>query len=200
MHAPSAANRKRGGSDRAGSAMRRGGKGSLLFRSIRLARGQDSASRLLPDSLGNRNNRRRKMIANCVLLTALSAFTWTDVRKKELPLPLLAACAAAGLIICLVTKDPSLSGLLGGVCVGGVLLLCALVSRESIGSGDGLLFIVTGIYLGFWGNLVLLFMAAAACAAVGGILMLTKKYTRKQSLPFAPFVLASDVMMLVLAM
>ncbi len=140
------------------------------------------------------------MIANCVLLAALSSFTWTDVRKKELPLPLLAVCAAAGLVICLITKEPSLSGMFGGICIGGVLLLCALISRDSIGFGDGLMFVVTGIYLGFWGNLVLLFMAAVVCAAVGGILMLTKKYTRKQNLPFAPFVLVSDVMMLVLAM
>ncbi len=138
------------------------------------------------------------MLENIILLCALAAFSWVDIKKKELPLLLLGACAAAGLILCLATGEPSLTGMLGGICVGGVLLLCALASRESIGTGDGLLFIVTGIYLGLWKNLMLLFFAAAACAVFGLIMMLTKKFTRKHAFPFVPFVLASDVAMLVL--
>ncbi len=140
------------------------------------------------------------MLANCILLCALAVLARIDIRRKELPLPLLGICAGVGLVLCPVTGDLSLAGLLGGVCVGGVLLLGALVSRESIGIGDGLLFVVTGIYLGLWKNLVLLFLAVAACAVVGLVLVLTKKCTRKQSLPFAPFVLASDVAMLILMM
>ncbi len=140
------------------------------------------------------------MLGNIVLLCALAALSRFDIKKKELPLPLLGAGAAAGLIICLTTGEPSLYGMLGGICIGGLLLLGALVSRESIGIGDGLLFVVTGIYLGFWENLVLLFLAAAACAVTGLILMLAKKYTRKHSLPFVPFVLASDLAMLMLTM
>ncbi len=138
------------------------------------------------------------MIAKCILLCALAAFAWIDIKKREIPLFLLGASAAAGLLLCVVTGSPSRAGLFGGILVGGILLLCALVSRESIGIGDGLLFLVTGIYLGLWGNLVLLFLAAVLCALAGLALVLAKKYTRKQSLPFAPFVLAADVAMLAL--
>ncbi len=138
------------------------------------------------------------MLTNCILLLALFALAWTDMKKQEFPLPLLGVCAAAGVLLCLITKEPSLSGVLGGICVGGVLLLCGLAGRESIGLGDGMMFLVTGIYLGLWRNLMLLFFASLSCAAVGLILVLSKKCARKQRLPFAPFVLVSDVVMLAL--
>ncbi len=138
------------------------------------------------------------MIADTVLLCALAVFARADIKKKELPLPALGVCAAVGVILFLTTDELSLSGVLGGMCVGGVLLLCALISRESIGIGDGLLFVVTGIYLGLWKNLILLFLAAVTCAVVGLILVLAKKCTRKKSLPFAPFVLAADLVMLLM--
>ncbi len=141
-----------------------------------------------------------KMIENCVLLGSLAALAWIDVKKKELPISLLGTSGAAGLLLCLLTKELSLSGMLGGMCIGGILCVCALVSRDNIGLGDGFLFVVTGIYLGLWGNLVLLFLAVISCAAAGGILVLLKKCTRKQTLPFAPFVLAADVALLLFTM
>ncbi len=140
------------------------------------------------------------MIANTALLAALAVLALCDIKKKEFPLPFLGICAAAGLILCPVTGEPSPAAVVGGICVGGILLLCAAASRESIGFGDGLLFVVTGIYLGLWRNLMLLFFAALLCALAGLFLVLVKKRSRKESLPFAPFVLLSDVLLLALMM
>ncbi len=140
------------------------------------------------------------MIGNCILLGVLALFAWIDLKQKEFSLLLLGASAALGFLLFFVTDNGSLFGVLGGMCVGGVLMLCTLASRESIGLGDGLLLVVTGIYLGLWENLVLLFLAAAFCAATGLILVLMKKCTRKQTLPFAPFLLVSDVAMMALMM
>ena len=138
------------------------------------------------------------MTAEILLLGFLFVFAWMDVKKRELPLILLGICGAAGILVLLCTDTFSLTGMLGGIGVGGGLLLCALGAKESIGSGDGLLFCVTGIYLGLWQNLMLLFCAVVICAGFGLVLLIGKKCSRKQSLPFAPFVLAADVLMLVI--
>ncbi len=137
------------------------------------------------------------IIENCILLAMLAVFAWIDFKKKELPLLFLAPCAAVGILFFALTDDMTPAVLLGGVCIGGLLLLCALFARRSIGVGDGLLFCVTGLFLGLWGNLILLFLAVVFCAVAGAVLMITKKCTRKKSLPFAPFVLLADVAMLV---
>ncbi len=138
------------------------------------------------------------MAKNCVLLGFLAVFAWTDARKKEFPLILPIAGGAAGVVLWLILRDPAPASLLGGVSVGGMLLIGALLSKESIGVGDGLLFCVTGLFLGLWGNLMLLLLASLSCGVAGLVRVAGKKGTMKQSLPLAPFVLAADVAILVL--
>ncbi|MCD7981894.1 MAG: prepilin peptidase [Clostridiales bacterium] len=138
------------------------------------------------------------MAGEILLLGFLFVFAWMDLKKLELPLLLLGVCGAVGALVLLGTDTFSLKEMLGGLCVGGGLLLCALGTKESVGSGDGLLFCVTGIYLGLWQNLMLLFFAVVICAAIGVVLLTGGKCSRKQSLPFAPFVLAADVLLLMI--
>ncbi len=138
------------------------------------------------------------MAGNCVLLGFLAVFAWTDVRNREFPLLLPIAGGAAGVVLWLILREPAPASLLGGVSVGGALLIGALLSKENIGVGDGLLFCVTGLFLGLWGNLVLLFLASLSCGVAGLARVAVRKGTMRQSLPLAPFVLAADVAMLAL--
>lgn len=137
-------------------------------------------------------------IEQVVLLGFLYVLARIDLKKKELPLILLGICGAAGVFFSRGAAFLTFSEMLGGMCVGGFLLVCALVMKEGIGAGDGLLFCATGVYLGLWRNLFLLFLSSLLCAAAGGVLLLGKKCTRKENLAFAPFVLAADVLMLAL--
>lgn len=139
------------------------------------------------------------MTGEVLLLGFLFVFAWIDVKKYELPLVLSGICGAVGIAVSIGTNTFSPAEMMGGIAVGCGLLLCALGAKESIGAGDGLLFCATGIYLGLWRNLMLLFCAVVICAAVGMVLLICRKCSRKQSLPFAPFVLAADVLMLILA-
>lgn len=132
------------------------------------------------------------------IIVFLFAFAWIDLKKRELPLILLGVSGTLGAMVSWRADTLLWSDVVGGMCIGGGLLLFALVSKESVGLGDGLLFCVTGIYLGLWQNLFLLFGAVFFCAAVGAILLIKKKCTRKQQIPFAPFVLAADVALLFL--
>lgn len=77
------------------------------------------------------------------------------------------------------------------MAIGCVLLLLAAVTREAVGKGDGWFFIVSGIYLGFWRNLALLWGSLVLSIIIGGVILasgLKKKggivNAGKQTLPF----------------
>lgn len=79
-----------------------------------------------------------------------------------------------------------------GMLPGVILLWGGRVSGGEIGNGDGFLFLISGLFLGFWKNMVLLCYGTFFCGIfcliyfVWGKLK-SKKDVRKQTVPFIPF-------------
>ena len=82
---------------------------------------------------------------------------------------------------------------LAGISIGVLLVGAAFVSRQKVGYGDGLVFAVCGLYLGFWENFSLLFLSLVLCALGGLVLMALGKVKKGQALPFVPFVMCAYV-------
>ena len=74
----------------------------------------------------------------------------------------------------------------GGLC-GGVFLFLSWFTQESFGYGDSILILILGILSGGWNLLWILFAAFLIASVYGGIMIARKKYTRKNSFPFIPF-------------
>ena len=76
---------------------------------------------------------------------------------------------------------------IGGGIGFGLLLIVALVSRGGMGGGDvklaGLIGLVTGFPLVF----VAMFLGVVSGGLVAGVLLVTKVKTRKETIPFGPF-------------
>ncbi len=138
---------------------------------------------------------RMKMIQECVLLGFLFVLAWTDWKRQEISLIVVALSGCCGILLRRTAGDFQWEQIAGGMLVGAGLLLWALCTRESVGTGDALLFVSTGIYLGLWQNLLLLFLSSLCAAACGLILLLKKRCTKGGRIPFVPFVLAADVLM-----
>lgn len=134
-----------------------------------------------------------------ILLGVLVVLAWMDMRWKELPLWLLAISGVAGTILYVMEQPFSVGCLAGGAAIGGVVCLAALVSKESIGMGDGILLCVTGLYLGGWRNLLLFFLASVFASAAAVVMLVVKKGDRKSRLPFVPCLLAADVILPLIA-
>ncbi len=79
-----------------------------------------------------------------------------------------------------------------GMAVGGFLLLLSLITKEAVGAGDGCFFLVSGIYLGFSKNLLLLGGGLLLCLPVSLSLFLVGMRkgvnVRNICFPFLPFV------------
>lgn len=119
----------------------------------------------------------------------LAVCAYTDVKRKRISLLLLGTYFAAGL--CLLTAE-GFSGaddLLAGMAVGVFIFLLHKLTGGGIGLGDAMLFIVTGIYLGFTRNMQLFLLALLFGALCSMILLMTGKVRRGCELPFVPFAL-----------
>ena len=102
-----------------------------------------------------------------------------------------------GFIFHLMFHRISIYNMLGGIAVGVMLYLISVLSGEQIGKGDALIVMMTGAYLGFWKNLVLLWVAAIALTIFGLIRVLLRKSKIKDRFAFAPFVFMACLLMIV---
>lgn len=120
-----------------------------------------------------------------------------DMQKQEIS---LVSCIVTA-VIALLAQIPQISHkwpiVLAGISVGGMLLLVAAISRESIGYGDGAVFVTTGIALGGYRNILLLLYALFICCIVTIFLMLIRKIRRKSRIAFIPFVFPAYIGVLI---
>ena len=95
-----------------------------------------------------------------VLLVSLFLCAWIDWKTERVSVPLLLLGGMTAVLLHLFAQEESVFYLMTGMSVGIALLLYSLVTHESIGYGDGCLFVMTGLFLGIWENLVLLLLAS----------------------------------------
>lgn len=83
--------------------------------------------------------------------------------------------------------------------LGFGLLGVSMMSRGEIGCGDGCFFLVSGILLGFWENLLLLLWGSLCCGLFCLVLiagdMVRQKKACRRSVPFLPFVALPGLLM-----
>lgn len=122
-------------------------------------------------------------MASILLIAAL-----IDFDHMYIPNELVAFGLISGTVINLLFGTSSLTGTALGL-IAGVFPLAGifLVSRGGMGAGDVKLGGVLGVFLGWKLTLVALFLSFLLGAAAGTILMVTSKKSRKDAIPFGPF-------------
>lgn len=123
-----------------------------------------------------------------ILIGMLGLYAGEDIRKRHISVPLLILFGLIGTGLQIWRGDSSAVDVLLGVTVGGVLVLLGFLTRESIGLGDGYLFVVTGIFLGGAANVELLFISLLYAALFSLGVLIFRKGKRNQEIPFIPFV------------
>ena len=94
----------------------------------------------------------------------------------------------------LIESDPSaiFNSLYGGIILGGFLSLLVLVSREKwMGKGDITLGVLLGTIVGFPNVILAGLLAFILGSIVGVLLILNKKKSLKDKVPFAPFLITA---------
>jgi leader peptidase (prepilin peptidase)/N-methyltransferase len=139
----------------------------------------------------------QQMWNQLTMMGMLALCSVQDIRKKQIRLNPVLAFGILGILFHMLWSLQTIGSLLAGMAVGMALLILALLSGGRIGVGDGVLLIVTGIYLGLEGNLELLFLALLLSGLWALVLLLLNKKKRQDTIPFVPFLLAAYIGMVV---
>lgn len=128
-----------------------------------------------------------RILMKTILLIILLVCGIQDIRNKKISLWIIsigAFLAVASIPIC---GSLSLPDTIGGIGVGAGVLLISIATKGKIGLGDGLILCVTGLMLGFWGNIEAFGLALLLAAVVSIVLLVFRLADRKKSIPFVPF-------------
>jgi len=130
-----------------------------------------------------------------MLLFILLRETVRDIRDREIDIGMPIAYGITVLLLNLIPGHGDIIGCIGGALFGGTVLLAALFKKESIGAGDGIMFIVTGAALGIHLNLVLM-LRAIIFAGIGAVILILIRRRRNvtaETMPLMPYILLSYI-------
>ncbi|NLZ47937.1 MAG: prepilin peptidase [Clostridiales bacterium] len=96
-------------------------------------------------------------------------------------------CGLIFLIVAYFLDKPFLDGIYGAL-IGGGVIAAIVVLTQGMGHGDVEICALAGLYLGFKGSIVMLFFSFVIGGIVGIILIATKKKSRKDYIPFGPYI------------
>ena len=113
-----------------------------------------------------------------------------DVRKRSVHVAFFAAVAAG--IAALMFWDRSIpaEARLFGILTGLLFLGLSFITKEAVGKGDAVMIMLTGAALGFSATAAVLCIGFLLLSLISLVLVVVKKYGRKERIPFFPFLAA----------
>lgn len=138
------------------------------------------------------------MVQEIGLCLFLSYFTYEDIKTRRLSGKGIFLFVIVGVMVSVLFPVYRIGQILLGMGIGGGLLIVSLLSKGGIGAGDGMVVLISGIYLGVRENCFLLLLALLVSSLYSGVLWIGKKVDRKQKIPFIPFLLVGYIMRLFL--
>lgn len=88
---------------------------------------------------------------------------------------------------------PVKSFIYGGLLGGGLLFLISIVTKGGMGLGDAEIGLICGLFLGLKLTTVMLFLSFIIGSLIGLLLILMGKKTRKDYIPFGPFIVIAAI-------
>lgn len=125
------------------------------------------------------------------VLVMLGICSYEDLKNRRICAGWLAIFAAEGLLYWMFCKGGLSVGIIKAMLPGLLLLLLAVGSKGGIGCGDGLLFMVIGIFMGGDCVLTILLFAVILCGIYAFYLSVARKKEKKYEIAFVPFALVS---------
>jgi leader peptidase (prepilin peptidase)/N-methyltransferase len=132
------------------------------------------------------------LVVRLIFACALIVLFAIDLEHQILPDVVTLSGLVAGLILSLAFPPGVLDAVLGAIVGGGVLWLIAeayfrFTGQEGMGGGDVKMLAMIGAFLGWKLVLVTLFVSSLTGSLLGALLILSKKGSMKQALPYGTF-------------
>ncbi|NLC12253.1 MAG: prepilin peptidase [Firmicutes bacterium] len=125
----------------------------------------------------------------CTILTILAIISFIDLKVSIIPNLFVLALAVWGVFWQFVYPEFTLAKAFLGFLISGIIFIVIdILSRGGMGAGDIKLIAVLGFLTGWPNILYVIFLAFVLGAVAGIILIMARKKTKKDTIPFAPFI------------
>lgn len=128
-----------------------------------------------------------------ILGTALIICTVTDLKRKEIYMPVITAGLLLVLCFHIWQQDFRIKDIIGTVVIFMFFIASSVASRGQLGTGDAFLFALTGLGLGLMANIFIIMFSFILAFLAAIFLVLVKHKPKNYDMPFAPFVLGSFI-------
>lgn len=130
-----------------------------------------------------------ELLKYAMLSSLLIVVTVIDLERQEIPDELIIFGLIAGLLFNIYNiKTDMIPGIMGFVLGGGVFLIIAMLTNGAMGGGDIKLMAVLGLFFG-WKIIILISIIAFIIGAVISLILIAVKVkSRKDYIPFGPFI------------
>ncbi len=123
-----------------------------------------------------------------------------DIRKKQVNLCVLLCSGILAVLFHLYWGSHDIFDMLGGSALGLFVLLCSKITGGKVGEGDGLFLMMTGLFLGWRGNLTVYFLGTFLAGVYGLVQLCRHRKRRHDEIAFVPFLGIAYVILLLLQM
>lgn len=127
------------------------------------------------------------MIQTCILLGTLGVHSIEDIREKKITVNITLFSGIIGVFLHLLFQNQSIYEMLAGTLPGVFIFLISYLTKGKIGMGDGMVFMLTGLYLGFGKNMTLMAITFLLAGVFGLYLLIQKETGADKKMPLMPF-------------
>ncbi len=138
------------------------------------------------------------MLQNTLMLGFFSISAYQDYRKRKINVYFLLTGGIIGLLVHLYSMEFDIIEILFGMGIGIMILLYGFLLGGGVGFADGMILIVSGIFLGFEKNLEVFVAGLFLVGITSLFLSVIKKKGRTYRIPFAPFLLVGYLFVMVI--
>ena len=138
------------------------------------------------------------MLQNTLMLGFFSISAYQDYRKRKINVYFLLTGGIIGLLVHLYSMEFDIIEILFGMGIGIRILLYGFLLGGGVGLADGMILIVSGIFLGFEKNLEVFVAGLFLVVITSLFLSVIKKKGRTYRIPFAPFLLVGYLFVMVM--
>lgn len=128
-----------------------------------------------------------------VFIISYLYFLYNDFRKREIDYTAISIYAIVSLLTLFIcSKEIEMNKFIDislSVCFGLVIYFLSYISREGLGIGDAMYFVINGFLLSLKENLILFLSGLLIAFIVSIVLIITKRKVNNNSFPFLPCLL-----------